>query len=149
MADRPARGRKRSPRVARTGGGAPHQVAATAFPVGRSSAVTAFVLAVFTVIFVGLAVHAYTQVSATWDEPIHLTAGYAGLVKHDFRIDPSDPPLLRLWAALPTLVDDASMVRCLPRACRRASGCGMPTALLTVFCMSRTMPIVCSIAGGS
>jgi hypothetical protein len=75
-----------------------------------SRAVTAMVLTAFTVVFVGLAVHAYTQASATWDEPIHLTAGYAGWVKHDFRIDPSHPPLLRLWAALPTLlVDDVAM----------------------------------------
>ena len=42
--------------------------------------------------------------SATWDEPIHLTAGYAALTEGDYRIDPSHPPLLRMWAALPLLV---------------------------------------------
>lgn len=45
----------------------------------------------------------YWNTSATWDEPIHLTAGYVALTSRDFRVDPSHPPLLRMWAALPVL----------------------------------------------
>jgi tetratricopeptide (TPR) repeat protein len=58
---------------------------------------------VFVVAFVALAVGGYWETSATWDEPIHLTAGYVALTSRDFRVDPSHPPLLRMWAALPVL----------------------------------------------
>lgn len=43
----------------------------------------------------------FTRTSATWDEPQHLSAGYAALAARDFRVDPEHPPLVRLWAALP------------------------------------------------
>ncbi|MCX7887210.1 MAG: glycosyltransferase family 39 protein [Verrucomicrobiae bacterium] len=59
------------------------------------------VLGVFTALYVTLAVVSYTRESATWDEPQHLTAGYAALTRLDFRIDPEHPPLVRMWAALP------------------------------------------------
>lgn len=62
---------------------------------------TSIVLAVFAVVFGALEVVSYTQKSATWDEPIHLTAGYVALARHDYRVDPSHPPFLRMWAALP------------------------------------------------
>jgi tetratricopeptide (TPR) repeat protein len=54
-------------------------------------------------LFVALATGGGSHSSATWDEPIHLTAGYAALTRGDFRVDPSHPPLLRMWAALPIL----------------------------------------------
>ncbi len=41
--------------------------------------------------------------SATFDEPLHLTAGYLALHQIEHRLDPTHPPLLRLWAALPLL----------------------------------------------
>lgn len=50
-----------------------------------------------------VAIAGYWNASATWDEPIHLTAGYVALTSQDFRVDPSHPPLLRMWAALPLL----------------------------------------------
>ena len=53
--------------------------------------------------FTALSVAGYANTSATWDEPMHLTAGYLGLARGDFRIDPSHPPLLRMWAAIPSL----------------------------------------------
>lgn len=56
-------------------------------------------------LFVALALGASSGNSATWDEPIHLTAGYAALTAGDYRVDPSHPPLLRMWAALPLVVD--------------------------------------------
>jgi tetratricopeptide (TPR) repeat protein len=59
------------------------------------------------VTFAALAAGSAASRSATWDEPIHLTAGYAALVERDFRIDPSHPPLQRMWAALPLLAMDA------------------------------------------
>jgi tetratricopeptide (TPR) repeat protein len=67
----------------------------------------ALVLALFAVTFAALAVASYRRTSATWDEPIHVTAGYAALTKQDFSVDPSHPPLLRMWAALPALLMDA------------------------------------------
>lgn len=71
---------------------------------GRRAA--AAVLLVFAVGFVALEVNAYTRKSATWDEPIHLTSGYAALTEGDYRIDPSHPPFLRIWASLPLLLRD-------------------------------------------
>jgi hypothetical protein len=64
---------------------------------------TTVVLCGFTVAFTALTVGSYTQKSATVDEPQHLTAGYAALRLHDYRIDPEHPPFLRMWAALPLL----------------------------------------------
>lgn len=59
------------------------------------------VLVVFSVVYVTLALLSYTRESATWDEPQHLTAGYAALTRLDFRIDTEHPPLVRMWAAVP------------------------------------------------
>jgi len=63
----------------------------------------AVILGVFAVVYTTLAVASYVQKSATWDEPMHLTAGYVALVERDYRVDPSHPPFLRMWAALPLL----------------------------------------------
>ena len=64
----------------------------------------AVILATFALVYATLAVVSYVQKSATWDEPMHLTAGYLALVEGDHRVDPSHPPFLRMWAALPLLV---------------------------------------------
>ena len=107
MSSTRARGRQRLPRAQTTVGiTRTTSVEASTDVVGSVSrqatpALTGVVLTAFAAVFIGLSVHAYTQTSATWDEPIHFTAGYAGLVKQDFRVDPSHPPFLRLWAALP------------------------------------------------
>jgi tetratricopeptide (TPR) repeat protein len=69
--------------------------------------VAAVALGLFAVAFAALSVASYRQTSATWDEPIHVTAGYAALTTGDFSIDPSHPPLLRMWAAVPALLMDA------------------------------------------
>ena len=66
-----------------------------------SPRITALVLIVFLTAFTSLRVLRYTQKSATWDEPIHLTAGYVALVDRDFRVEPSHPPFMREWAAIP------------------------------------------------
>jgi hypothetical protein len=66
---------------------------------------TALVLLAFAAAFVALEVNAYSRKSATWDEPMHLASGYAALARNDHRLDPSHPPLVRMWAALPLLLD--------------------------------------------
>jgi hypothetical protein len=62
------------------------------------------VLSAFVLLFIALEVGSYTQKSATWDEPIHLTAGYVALAEGDYRVDPTHPPFLRMWAALPLML---------------------------------------------
>jgi len=69
----------------------------------ENSRATAVVLLAFALVFTALAVVSYRRTSATWDEPIHLTDGYVTLVRHDYRVDPEHPPLLRMWSALPLL----------------------------------------------
>lgn len=66
----------------------------------------AFVLLLFALSFGLLQWFAYRQKSATWDEPIHLAAGYAALARGDYRPDASHPPFMRMWAALPLLFMD-------------------------------------------
>lgn len=64
---------------------------------------TAIVLGVFVLAYFGLEIGSFPQRSATYDEPIHLMAGYAALARGDYRIDSTHPPFLRMWAALPLL----------------------------------------------
>ncbi len=64
----------------------------------------ALILAAFAVLFSVLTVSSYTMMSATWDEPGHLTSGYMALRCGDYRFGLSGhPALLRMWAALPLL----------------------------------------------
>jgi len=50
------------------------------------------------------AVLAMRLLSATYDETTHLHAGYSYLVRHDFRLNPQHPPLVKLLCAAPLLV---------------------------------------------
>jgi len=61
------------------------------------------VLAVFSAVFIALAVNSYVRESGTSDEASHLTAGYMALTLGDYRIDPEHPPVVRMWAAMPLL----------------------------------------------
>ncbi len=63
----------------------------------------AIVLAVYTATFVTVAFVSGSTRSATMDEPTHLVAGYSILTAGDYRLDPTHPPLVRMWAALPLL----------------------------------------------
>ena len=83
-----------SPAIDAPGGSPP-------FSLGRP-ATFGFAAAIL-VAFAVLSVFSYTQKSATWDEPLHLAHGYAALTRHDFRVDPGHPPLMRMLAALPLL----------------------------------------------
>lgn len=46
---------------------------------------------------------AIPRLSATIDEPVHLSSGYSYLETRDFRMNPEHPPLVKLIAALPLL----------------------------------------------
>jgi hypothetical protein len=72
-------------------------------PVTVRNRTIVLVLVTFAIAFSTLSVVRYTQKSATWDEPIHLTAGYMALVHGDYRVDTSHPPFVRMWSALPLL----------------------------------------------
>jgi hypothetical protein len=69
---------------------------------------TTAILLAFAAVFLGLRLHALRQDSPTFDEPLHLASGYAALAWRDYRVDPSHPPLFRMWAALPLLRDQPS-----------------------------------------
>src|SRR5262245_36481883 len=76
---------------------------ATLFRRPRASAA---ILIAFSVVFIALRAGSLTRKSATYDEPLHLTAGYLALAEGDYRVDPSHPPFVRMWAALPLLAMD-------------------------------------------
>src|SRR5690348_6838734 len=63
----------------------------------------AITLAAFAVAYCVLQVASYTQKSATWDEPVHLAAGYLAATRGDYRVEATHPPLMRMWAALPLM----------------------------------------------
>jgi hypothetical protein len=56
-------------------------------------------------LFVALAVRGARWMSLTFDEPMHITAGYMALRFGDFRAGPNHPPLIRMWSALPAALD--------------------------------------------
>lgn len=61
------------------------------------------------VLFVVFATEIYLSArleSQTYDEPAHLYAGYSYWLKSDFGVNPEHPPLVKLVAALPLLVDE-------------------------------------------
>jgi hypothetical protein len=43
------------------------------------------------------------QESQTYDETVHLTAGYSYLITGDYRLNPEHPPLSKMLAAIPLL----------------------------------------------
>jgi hypothetical protein len=59
------------------------------------------VLAAAIALQAGLAIHAMRGSSATFDEGAHLPAGYSYLATGDHRLNPEQPPLVKLLAALP------------------------------------------------
>jgi hypothetical protein len=54
-------------------------------------------------LFAFLALGSASKKSPTYDEPVHLFAGYSYLKWHDFRANPEHPPLVKALAALPLL----------------------------------------------
>ena len=55
----------------------------------------------FVIVFAALGWNSARRMSATWDEPGHIAAGYAALARGDYRLDIEHPPLARMWSALP------------------------------------------------
>lgn len=53
--------------------------------------------------FILLALGDLLTTSPTYDETVHLVAGYSYLVTHDYRLNPEHPPLVKMIAALPLL----------------------------------------------
>jgi Dolichyl-phosphate-mannose-protein mannosyltransferase len=62
--------------------------------------------------------------SQTFDEPAHLYAGYSYWLHRDFGINPEHPPLVKLAAALPLLVEKPDYPPAPPAYFRAASGIG-------------------------
>jgi hypothetical protein len=58
----------------------------------------------FGVLYALLSWGSYSRASATWDEPGHLTAGYAALARGDYRLDIEHPPVARMLMASPLLL---------------------------------------------
>jgi 4-amino-4-deoxy-L-arabinose transferase-like glycosyltransferase len=82
-----------------------HGSAPPAPPLRQTSPRTAAgILVCFAAVFITLEINSYTRRSAAWDEPMHITSGYAALAHQEYRLDPSHPPFARLWASLPLLV---------------------------------------------
>lgn len=61
------------------------------------------VVSLFALLFSFTAIGSFLQKSATYDEPIHLFAGYSHIKWGDFRPNPEHPPLAKSLAALPLL----------------------------------------------
>ena len=60
-----------------------------------------FACAALLTVFAALALLSSRSKSPTYDEPLHALGAWLHLWKHDFRVDPEDPPLWKYWAALP------------------------------------------------
>ena len=56
-------------------------------------------------LFAAFAIGSTRWMSCTFDEPFHLTSGYAALRLRDFRFGPNHPPLIRIWSSLPNALD--------------------------------------------
>lgn len=87
----------------RAGGGA---AASTAWIDRVANLPAAFLLPVTMLVFLILAAPAVMGDSATFDEGIHLSSGWTALVRRDFRLSNDNPPLAKVFAALPLVALD-------------------------------------------
>src|SRR5690348_8379991 len=62
------------------------------------------VLAVVTLVFVGVALREAWTDGITYDEMYAMTSGVAGLTRHDLRATPQHPPLGKIVAGIPVLL---------------------------------------------
>jgi hypothetical protein len=60
-------------------------------------------------IFVVLSIWEMVDDSPTYDEGVHLAAGYLHLTHGDFSINPEHPPLAKMWCALPLLFQEVRL----------------------------------------
>jgi hypothetical protein len=63
----------------------------------------ALVLGIFVVAFCFLTISSYIRESATVDEPLRVASSFTALKLHDYRLEASTPPFLRICSALPLL----------------------------------------------
>jgi len=61
------------------------------------------VAVLFCAVFAAMVISFSRNASATYDEPVHLSAGYTYLRWQDYRLNPEHPPLVKKLAALPLL----------------------------------------------
>ncbi len=73
---------------------------------GDRRSASAIFLCCFVLLFGFLAITSFLQKSPTYDESLHLFAGYSYLKWGDFRTNPEHPPLAKILAALPLLAMD-------------------------------------------
>jgi 4-amino-4-deoxy-L-arabinose transferase-like glycosyltransferase len=66
-------------------------------------------------IFVVLSIGSVVQKSPTYDETVHLFAGYSYLSWGDYRVNPEHPPLVKMLAAAPLLALNLDTARITPR----------------------------------
>jgi hypothetical protein len=69
----------------------------------------ALTLALLSVASVAMCVWEAADDSPTIDEPVYVTAGLTGLVRHDLRLNPQHPPLAKVLAAVPVLAEDPAL----------------------------------------
>lgn len=62
-----------------------------------------FAVALLLAIYFGMAVSASRSKGPTFDEIVHVTAGYNSWVNHDQRFDPGNGDFVKRWASLPLL----------------------------------------------
>jgi 4-amino-4-deoxy-L-arabinose transferase-like glycosyltransferase len=80
---------------------------------------------IFVVIFLLRGVWFMRANSPTYDEAMHLAAGYSHLATGDFRLDPQNPPLIKELLALPLFVTHRSPFTPEPEDWRNAAGYGI------------------------
>jgi hypothetical protein len=66
---------------------------------------TSIICAALLLLFAGCSFFAANRCCATSDEPLHAVAADVILHRHDFRVNPEDPPLWQYWCALPQSMD--------------------------------------------
>src|SRR4026209_1661323 len=67
------------------------------------------------VIFVVLSIGSVAQKSPTYDETVHLFAGYSYLKWGDFRVNPEHPPLVKMLVAAPLMALNLDISGITPR----------------------------------
>ncbi|MGE5216506.1 MAG: ArnT family glycosyltransferase [Chloroflexota bacterium] len=70
---------------------------------------------VLPLVFLALSLGSVAQKSPTYDETVHLFAGYSYLKWGDYRVNPEHPPLVKMLAAAPLLALDLKTTGITPR----------------------------------
>src|SRR5215475_2653488 len=68
--------------------------------------ILASIALVISLAFVLVLLGTINRLSPTFDEPVHVLAGYSYLKWKDYRVNPEHPPLAKTMAALPLLAFD-------------------------------------------